>query len=69
MATDLQAATLLTKMRFHFPEADVFGYEELIPAMGNHPKDRHVLAAVVAAGFGVPLTRRVSLATILTNRK
>ena len=40
MATESQAASLLDKMRFHFPEAGVSGYEELIPAMGNHPKDR-----------------------------
>jgi len=27
----------------------VNGYENLIPAMTNHPKDRHVLAAAVRA--------------------
>ncbi|MEU4773363.1 hypothetical protein [Micromonospora sp. NPDC023644] len=36
-------------MREHFPEAMVSGYEHLINEMTNHPKDRHVLAAAVAA--------------------
>jgi len=34
-------------MRATFPESIVRGYEHLIPAMENHPKDRHVLAAAV----------------------
>jgi hypothetical protein len=33
-----------------FPEAMVSGYEKLISAMENDPKDRHVLAAAVRAG-------------------
>ncbi|WP_433347803.1 PIN domain-containing protein [Micromonospora sp. CA-111912] len=36
-------------MREHFPEAMVSGYEQLVSQMSNHPKDRHVLAAAVAA--------------------
>ncbi|MEU3456447.1 PIN domain-containing protein [Micromonospora sp. NPDC006766] len=36
-------------MREHFPEAMVSGYEQLINEMTNDPKDRHVLAAAVAA--------------------
>ena len=32
------------------PMAAVAGFESLIPSMGNHPKDRHVLAAAVHAG-------------------
>lgn len=37
-------------MRQAFPEAAVVGYEGLIDAMSNHPKDRHVAAAAVLAG-------------------
>lgn len=33
-----------------FPDAIVTGYEDLIPAMNNNPKDRHVLAAAVKCG-------------------
>jgi predicted nucleic acid-binding protein len=33
-----------------FPDAMVTGYEDLIPAMTNDPKDRHVLAAAVRCG-------------------
>jgi hypothetical protein len=32
-----------------FPEAEVDGYQDLVDQMTNHPKDRHVLAAAVAA--------------------
>jgi hypothetical protein len=39
-----------SEIRRHFPEAWIDGYEDLIPAMTNHPKDRHVLAAVVRPG-------------------
>ncbi len=35
-------------MREYFPDALVQRYRRLIPAMENHPKDRHVLAAAVA---------------------
>jgi hypothetical protein len=36
-------------MRRAFPEAEVTGYEPLIDGLPNHPKDRHVLAAAIAA--------------------
>ncbi|MGC4805089.1 PIN domain-containing protein [Micromonospora sp. DT233] len=36
-------------MRENFPEALASGYERLINQMSNDPKDRHVLAAAVAA--------------------
>lgn len=36
-------------MRRFFPEAEVDGYQDLVDQMTNHPKDRHVLAAAVAA--------------------
>jgi len=32
-------------LRQHFPEAWIEGYEDLIPTMTCHSKDRHVLAA------------------------
>lgn len=35
-------------MRKFFPHALVYGYEPLLSHMGNHPKDRHVLAAALA---------------------
>jgi hypothetical protein len=44
------------EIRRHFPEAWIDGYEDLIPAMTNHPKDRHVLAAAVRAGVKVIVT-------------
>ena len=44
------------EIRRHFPEAWIDGYEDLIPAMTNHPKDRHVLAAAARAGVKVIVT-------------
>ncbi len=35
------------RMRASFPDSLIKEYEHLIPAMENHPKDRHVLAAAV----------------------
>ena len=46
--TELQAEWLLATMGEFFPEAAVTGFESLIDQMTNHPKDRHVLAAVAA---------------------
>ena len=37
-------------MREFFPDSMVENYQRLIPEMETHPKDRHVLAAAVAAG-------------------
>lgn len=48
-----------SQIRKHFPEAWVEGYEDLIPAMTNHEKDRHVLAAAVRAGAWVIVTYNV----------
>jgi PIN domain len=39
---------MIRAMRHAFPDAEVTGFERLIPAMTNHPKDRHVLAAAGA---------------------
>jgi hypothetical protein len=44
------------EIRRHFPEAWIDGYKDLIPAMTNHPKDRHVLAAAARAGVRVIVT-------------
>jgi predicted nucleic acid-binding protein len=44
------------RMLAHFPEALVEGYEDLIAAMRNHARDRHVLAAGVHAGAEVIVT-------------
>lgn len=43
-------------MREAFPDAEVTGYQDLIPAMTNNEKDRHVLAAAVRAGAAVIVT-------------
>lgn len=44
------------QMRETFPGAVVAGYESLIEAMTNDPKDRHVLAAAVRASAEVIVT-------------
>lgn len=45
-----------SEIRKHFPEAWVDGYEDLIPAMTNQAKDRHVLAAAVRAQAEIIVT-------------
>ncbi len=50
----------LARMRYAFREAEVKGYEHLVTAMSNHPKDRHVLAAAVRSGAGLIVTFNVS---------
>ena len=47
-----RAAKRCRTMENAFPEAMVAGYESMIGAMENDPKDRHVLAAAVHAGCG-----------------
>lgn len=42
-----QADRRIGEMKREFPDAMVTGYESLIAAMTNDPKDRHVLAAAV----------------------
>jgi predicted nucleic acid-binding protein len=56
-----QAARRVQQMRRAFPlaEEESRGYRELIPAMTNDPKDRHVLAAAVRSGAGVIVTATV----------
>ena len=45
-----------SEIRRHFPEAWITDYEDLIPAMTNDPKDRHVLAAAARAGVKIIVT-------------
>jgi predicted nucleic acid-binding protein len=56
MATFDQAAKRLAAMRHAFPGAMVVEYQAMIDQMTNHPKDRHVAAAAVAAGANVIVT-------------
>jgi predicted nucleic acid-binding protein len=53
---DDQSAHLMAAMRNAFPEAVVAGYEDLVPAMPNHVKDRHVVAVAVKVGAQVIVT-------------
>jgi predicted nucleic acid-binding protein len=56
--TEQQAARIETAMRDAFEEAEVDAavIERLEPVMTNDPKDRHVLAAAVAAGAELIVT-------------
>ena len=47
---------LLVQMRDSFPRAAVGGYDDLIPFMTCHEKDRHVLAAAVESRAAVIVT-------------
>ena len=53
------AGRRITAMRDAFPEASVHGFELLEPGLGCHPKDRHVLAAAIAAGAETLVTANV----------
>lgn len=44
------------RMEAAFPEATVAGYEGIVDAMANDPKDRHVLAAAVHSDCEVIIT-------------
>ena len=57
--SDRKAMHRETEIRQHFPEAWIEDYEDLIPAMTNHPKDRHVLAAAAHAGVKVIVTYNI----------
>ena len=52
---------LVADMKRLFPYATIEpnDYEQLIPAMTNHPKDRHVLAAAVSKNVNVIVTNNV----------
>lgn len=45
-----QTAHLVQELETYFGEAWVSGYEGFIPAISNHPKDRHVVAAAARCG-------------------
>ena len=55
--TPEQTDHLVNELRNHFPDAWVEqGYRDLIPAMTNQEKDRHVLAAAVKTPCEVIVT-------------
>ena len=54
--TTEKASRRLGRMRSAFPNALVDPYEDLIPAMTNDPKDRHVAAAAVRGGASLIVT-------------
>jgi len=47
-------------MRVAFPHAMLTGFDNLIPQMRNHPKDRHVLASAVHAKCRVIVTANLA---------
>lgn len=50
---------LIATMVSAFPEATVSGHQSLTVHMGNHPKDRHVLAVAVKEGAKTIVTANV----------
>lgn len=54
--TDAQTGRLLATIQDYFLDSLVEGYEDLVPYMGIDPKDRHVLAAAIAAHAEVIVT-------------
>jgi predicted nucleic acid-binding protein len=54
-----RAETLRTVMEEAFPDASVVGWEKIEPDMRNDPKDRHVVAAAVAAEATVIVTSNI----------
>lgn len=57
--TPKNAARRVNVMREEFVDAMVTGYEPLVDAMTNDPKDRHVLAAAVRANAAIIVTANV----------
>jgi hypothetical protein len=53
---EAKAERRIEQMRFAQPEAAVTGFEAFIADMGNHPKDRHVLAAAIHGACPVIVT-------------
>lgn len=51
-----KARRRIQQMRRAFPDALVENFEDLIPAMTNDRKDRHVLAAAVRSGASLIVT-------------
>lgn len=58
-AAEHQLRHLRAQMGSVFPEAEVTGYRDLVDAMTNDPKDRHVLAAAVRGGAEVLVTENL----------
>ncbi|SDP62860.1 Predicted nucleic acid-binding protein, contains PIN domain [Actinopolyspora xinjiangensis] len=56
MTSTAQADHRLRNMRQHFTDAEVTGYESLLPSMTNDADDRHVLAAAVRGNAAVIVT-------------
>lgn len=54
--TPEKAEQRINVMRTHFPDAEVTGYQGLIPKMSCDQKDRHVLAAAVRANAELIVT-------------
>src|SRR5713101_5394031 len=54
--TEEKALRLRAEVTRVFPEAEVTGYEYLVPAMKNEEKDRHVAAAALKAGAQMIVT-------------
>lgn len=54
-----KARMLRTVMEEAFPDAIVEGWEEVEPAMRNHPKDRHVVAAAVVVEANIIVTSNI----------
>lgn len=50
------AGSYQSEIRTAFPDAAVTGYESLLPALTNHEKDRHVLAAAIRGGCPLIVT-------------
>jgi predicted nucleic acid-binding protein len=66
--TEDRANRLRAIMEREFPEAQVTGYEHLVDAMRNDPKDRHVVAAAVKAGAQVITTANLTRLSPLRGR-
>jgi predicted nucleic acid-binding protein len=60
-----KAWRLRATMEKYFPEAAVRGYQLLVDAMQNHPKDRHVAAVAVKAGAQVIVTANIKDFSVL----
>ena len=54
--TEEKSHTLVSHMRAAFPEAEITGYEFLIPTMPNDERDRHIAAAAVKSGAQLIVT-------------
>lgn len=57
--TPAQADRRIVAMESAFEDANITGYECLVSAMTNDPKDRHVLAAAVRCGAHAIVTHNV----------